>query len=170
MVFVIINDVFWTLFQHTSFMVTKIMVKIRKRMDWTTAFRRTIAPVDDITIRVWPLYKSCEWYVGAPQGIEIAPTNEFRDFRGLNRSPASIFWKISWFRNVWSMEPVAWPRITFLFRNVQPWYFGKMKFMHGPTKRIEGIFKIHHSWSRKPWSKFESAWIVRPPFVEQSPL
>ena len=38
-------------FQNTSFMVTKLMVKVRKRMDRTTAFRRTIAPVDDMTAR-----------------------------------------------------------------------------------------------------------------------
>ena len=31
--------------------VTKTMVKVRKRMDRTTAFRRAIAPVDDITLR-----------------------------------------------------------------------------------------------------------------------
>ena len=40
------------LFQNTSFMVTKTMVKVRKRPDCTTTFRRAIAPVDDITLRV----------------------------------------------------------------------------------------------------------------------
>ena len=40
------------LFQNTSFMVTKMMVEVRKRMDCTTTFRRAIAPVDDITLRV----------------------------------------------------------------------------------------------------------------------
>ena len=39
-------------FQDTSFMVMKIMVKVRKRPDCTTTFRRAIAPVDDITLRV----------------------------------------------------------------------------------------------------------------------
>ena len=39
-------------FPNTSFMVTKTMVKIRKRMDCTTTFRRAIAPIDDITRRV----------------------------------------------------------------------------------------------------------------------
>ena len=39
-------------FQNTSFMVTKTMVKVRKRPDCTTTFRRAIAPVDDITLRV----------------------------------------------------------------------------------------------------------------------
>ena len=47
-------------FQNTSFMVTKINVKLRKRPDCTTTFRRAIAPVDDITLRVQPLYESCE--------------------------------------------------------------------------------------------------------------
>ena len=47
-------------FQNTSFMVTKIMVKVRKRPDCTTTFRRAIAPVDDITLRVQPLYESCK--------------------------------------------------------------------------------------------------------------
>ena len=31
--------------------ITKTMVEVRKRMDRTTAFRQTIAPVDDITLR-----------------------------------------------------------------------------------------------------------------------
>ena len=48
------------LFQNTSFMVTKTKVKVRKRMDSTTTFRRAIAPVDDITLRVQPLYESCK--------------------------------------------------------------------------------------------------------------
>ena len=39
-------------FQNTSFLVTKTMVKVRNRTDRTTAFRRTIAPVDAITLRV----------------------------------------------------------------------------------------------------------------------
>ena len=39
------------LFTITSFTVTKIQVKVRKRMDRTTAFRRAIAPADDITLR-----------------------------------------------------------------------------------------------------------------------
>ena len=47
------------LFQNTSFGATRTMVKVRKRTDYTTAFRRTIALVDDITLRVQPLYESC---------------------------------------------------------------------------------------------------------------
>ena len=39
-------------FQNTSFMVTKLMVEVRKRPDCTTAVRRAIAPVDAITLRV----------------------------------------------------------------------------------------------------------------------
>ena len=35
----------------SSFTVTKIMAKVRKHTDRTTAFRRAIAPVDDITLR-----------------------------------------------------------------------------------------------------------------------
>ena len=42
------------------FNVTKIKIKVRKPTDCTTAFRRTIALVDDITLRVQPLYESCE--------------------------------------------------------------------------------------------------------------
>ena len=40
-----------SLFQNTQFTVTKIRAKVRKPMDRTTAFRRAIAPVDDITLR-----------------------------------------------------------------------------------------------------------------------
>ena len=39
-------------FQNAPFMVTKVKVKVRKTTDWTTAFRRAIAPVDAITLRV----------------------------------------------------------------------------------------------------------------------
>ena len=38
-------------FQNTSFTVTKIKVKVRKHTDRTTAVHRTIALVDDITLR-----------------------------------------------------------------------------------------------------------------------
>ena len=38
-------------FQNTFYLVTKIQIKIRKPPDRTTAFRRRIAPVDDITLR-----------------------------------------------------------------------------------------------------------------------
>ena len=40
-----------SLFQNTQFTVTKIEVKVRKRMDCTTTFRGAIAPADDITLR-----------------------------------------------------------------------------------------------------------------------
>ena len=43
------------LFQNTSFTVTEIMVEVRNRMYCTTAIRRAIAPVDDITLWVRPL-------------------------------------------------------------------------------------------------------------------
>ena len=38
-------------FLISSFTVTKIQVKVRKRPDHTTAFRRAIVPVDDIILR-----------------------------------------------------------------------------------------------------------------------
>ena len=85
----------WTEFLITLVSISKIELKDRKRTDCRGRIRGAIAPVDDITLRVQPLYESCERYVGAPQGIEIAPASEFRDFRGLNPSPASIFWKMS---------------------------------------------------------------------------
>ena len=47
-------------FQNTTFIFTKTIVKVRKRTDCTTTFRRAIAPVDDITLRVQPLYESLE--------------------------------------------------------------------------------------------------------------
>ena len=40
-----------SLFQNTQFTVMKIKVKVRKRPDHTTAFRRAIAPADEITRR-----------------------------------------------------------------------------------------------------------------------
>ena len=59
-------------------------------------------PADDITLRCNHLTNHVKWSVGAPQGIEIAPTKQFRDFRRLNPSPASICWKISRF---WKNPP-----------------------------------------------------------------
>ena len=38
-------------FQNTSFMVTKMKVKVRKRPDCTTTVRGAIAPADDIILR-----------------------------------------------------------------------------------------------------------------------
>ena len=131
-------------FQNTSFMVTKMAAEFRKRTGWTTTFRRTIAPLDDVTLRVQSLYESMEWYLNAPQGIEIAPANEFRDFRRLNPPPASIFLKFSSFPKVYIMSTDAWDCITVLFRNVQPWYFRKMKFKHRRTQRFSNVFRIHH--------------------------
>ena len=40
-----------THFTIKSFTVTKIQVKVRKRMDCTTTFRRAIVPADDIILR-----------------------------------------------------------------------------------------------------------------------
>ena len=84
----------WTEFLITSFSILKIDLKVQKRMNSTRAFRGAIVPADDIALRVQPLYESCEMYVGAPQGIEIAPASEFHDFRGLTPPPASLFRKI----------------------------------------------------------------------------
>ena len=68
------------LFTITSFTVTKIMVQVRKRPDCTTAFRRALAPVDDITLRCNHSTNHVQWSVGTPQSIEIAPANEFHEF------------------------------------------------------------------------------------------
>ena len=80
-------------FQNTFYLVTKMHVKIGKRPDHTTAFRRTIAPVDDITLRCNHSTSHVGWNVGAPRSIEIAPANEFHEFKSLNPSAASIFYR-----------------------------------------------------------------------------
>ena len=54
-----------------------------------------IAPADDITLRCNHSTSHVKSYVGAPQGIEIAPASEFHDFRSLSPPPASLFRKIS---------------------------------------------------------------------------
>ena len=139
-------------------------------MDRTTAFRGAIAPADDITLRCNHSTSHVEWNVGAPQGIEIAPANEFHEFRGLDPSAASIFSKIWSFQNFRFMDQFAWPRITFLFRNAQPLYVQETFLRHGPIKGFSKIFGIHDLRSRKFRSKVESALIIRPLFVEQLPL
>ena len=80
------------------------------------------------------------------------------------------FGKFHDFPNFRSMEPGACLRITCLFRNAQPWYFQEMTFKHRRTQRFQNFFRIHHLRSRNSWSKFENLRIIRPPFVEQSPL
>ena len=70
-----------------------MLLKVRKRPLDTTAFRGAIAPVDDITLRCNHSTNHVEWSVGAPQGIEIAPANEFHEIRGLNPSAMSFFRK-----------------------------------------------------------------------------
>ena len=122
-----------TEFLITSFSISKNWLKVQKRPDCWRSIRGAIAPADDITVRVQPFYESCEVYVGAPQGIEIAPASEFHDFRGLSHPSASVFWKISWFSKIDLIMTDAWFRITFLFLNVQPWYFQKMIFKYRRT-------------------------------------
>ena len=65
------------------------------------------------------------------------------------------------------MNAVAWLRIIVLFRNVQPWYFQKIKTKHRRTRRFSNVFRIHHLRSRKSRSKFKKLQVKRPPFVEQ---
>ena len=69
-------------------------VKVRKRPNSTTPIRGAIAPAGDTTLRCNHSTSHLKWYVGAPQGIEIAPASDFGWFRGSNPSPASIFSKI----------------------------------------------------------------------------
>ena len=146
------------------------MVKVRKRMDCTTAFRRAIAPVDGIILRCNHFTNHVKWSAGAPEGIAIAPANEFHQFKNLNHSAASMFLKNLSFQNFRFMDQEAWIRITFLFRNARPWYLQETFLRHGPTKRFSKVFTIHDLRSRKFRSKFENILIVRPPFVEQLPL
>ena len=94
----------------------------------------------------------------------------FYEFRSLNPSTTSTFSKIWSFQNFRFMDQVAWLRITFLFRNARPWYLQETFLRRGPTERFQNFLQLHHLRSRKWWSKFESAWIARPLFVEQLPL
>ena len=78
--------------------------------------------------------------------------------------------KKSNFQNFGVMDPVAWDRITFLFRNAQSSYFGKIKFKHIDAAWVGGIFKIQLFEQRKSDFKFARPPIVQAPIVEQSPL
>ena len=139
-------------------------------MNSVASIRGAIAPAEDITLRCNHSTSHVKWYVSAPQSIEIAPASEFHDFRGLSPPPASLFRKISWFSKIDLMTTDEWERITFLFRNVQSWYFQKMIFKHRRTGRFRQNFELHRFRHRKWRSKFESARTPRPQFVEQSPL
>ena len=129
-----------TEFLITSFSISKIEIKVPKRMNSRTPIRGAIAPAEDITLRCNHSSSHVKWSVGAPQGIEIAPASEFHDFRGLSPPPASLFPKISWFSKFDLMTADAWHRITFLLRNDQPCYFQKMIFKHRRTKRFRQNF------------------------------
>ena len=50
----------WMDFAMTSIQATKIDPKDRKRIDCRGRIRGAIAPADDITLRVQPLYESCK--------------------------------------------------------------------------------------------------------------
>ena len=157
---------FWNPFVSIS----KNRSEDRQRPDSMASFRREIAPADAITLRCNHSTNHMGWSVGAPQGMEIKPANEFHEFKNLNPSAASIFSKIWSFQNFRLMDQVACARITFLFRNAWPWYLQETFLRHGPTERSTKLFRIHPIWSRKITSKFENPWIVRPPFVEQLSL
>ena len=64
-------------------------VKVPKRTNSRKPIRGAIAPAEDITLRGNHFTSHVKWYVGAPQGIEIAPASEFHDFRG-SKLPASV--------------------------------------------------------------------------------
>ena len=48
----------WTEFLFTSVSISKIQLKDRNRTDCRGRIRGAIAPVDDVTLRVQPLYES----------------------------------------------------------------------------------------------------------------
>ena len=68
------------------------------------------------------------------------------------------------------MEPDACPRITFPFRNGQPWYFQKMFFENIEATWLPNFSKIRNFQYRKSRSKIANARIIQTPFVEESPL
>ena len=81
-------------FLITSFSISKINVKVPKRPNSTTPIRGAIAPAEDITLRCNHSTNHVKWCVGAPQGIEIAPANQFHDFKGLSFPSAWFFFEI----------------------------------------------------------------------------
>ena len=160
----------WMVFQNAQFTATKMKVKVRKRQDCTTTFRRAIARVDDITVRCNHSTSHVNETWARRKALKSRQRTNFMNLHALTLHQRQYFGKIQDFQKSDLMEPDAWDCITFLFRNVQPWYFQKMKFKHRRTQRSSNVFRIHHLRSRKSWSNFETVWIVRPPFVEQLPL
>ena len=55
-----VDKMIWTEFLITSFSMSKIEPKDQKRIGCGGRIRGAIAPVDDITLRVQPLYESCK--------------------------------------------------------------------------------------------------------------
>ena len=91
---------------------------------------------------VYPAYGSLELKMRRRKALKFAPARKFEHISYQNGPPASIFSKISSFQNFGVMETDAWSRITFSFRNVGSWYFGKTKFKHTDAKWLEWFPEI----------------------------
>ena len=113
------DQTIWTEFRLTSFPITEIKVKVRKRTDCTGRIRGAIAPADDITLRVQPLYESCEMERGHRKALKL------RQRAILVDSEASAPHQRQYFRNFGHFEisgpctTEAWTRMNFLFRIVR---------------------------------------------------
>ena len=79
----------------------------------------------------------------------------------------SIFW--TKFRIFGAMQPVAWQRITFSFRNGWPSYFQNI-FNNVVAEWVGGISAIHRFQLRNSGPNVANARIVQAQVVEQSPL
>ena len=108
--------------------------------------------------------------MGAPQGIEKAPANEFHEFRSLNPSAASIFFENLVISKFPVHEPGCLCTYNFLVSQRLTAILAGDLLEARADQTIFKIFRIHHLRSRRFRSKFENPLIVRPPFVESLPL
>ena len=102
--------------------------------------------------------------------MKFAPAKKFHQIWWSNPSPASIFSKISNFRNSGVMHRFGWPRITFSICNGQPSYFQKIKFKHVATTWAENFSRTPSFREREFMSKTKNIQIVQAHSCEQLPL
>ena len=87
------------LFRDSLFSKSKIRSAHHKNNDFTTAFVSTIAPADAISLRCNHSTRHLKCEPRRRETMKFAPAKKIRDFGCPNPSPASIFSKISSFRN-----------------------------------------------------------------------
>ena len=102
----------------------------RESTNPVTGHRRQIAPAGAITLRCNHSTNHLNEEARRRKALKFAPATKFEHISYQNGPPASIFSKISSFRDFGAMCNFHCEHITFLIRNTKPSYFQKILFRH----------------------------------------